>query len=270
MKTGKFILQLVIIFFLFSSCNTSRKVIYVQNAGSLIELDKSTLPSLSEMVIKNGDVLMITVSTVSPEAAAVFNPPFIADASRALSASTMTSTPSPLTYLVDDNGTIPFPVIGRISVVGKTKTQIEEFIRKSIFPKYVKEDPIVTLKVVNYKISILGEVARPGVYSTMNDRISIFEALALAGDMTIYGKRDNLLLIRENSVGRRESYRIDITDKNLIESPYYYLQQNDVLYIQPNRTKTNSTAIGSGEYMIFTILGSLLSVTSVVITLMRN
>jgi polysaccharide export outer membrane protein len=270
MGIRKFIYTSVVLLGLLYSCQSSKNVVYVQNAGSPIELGQSTLPTLPDMIVKNGDLLMITVSTITPEACAPFNPPMIADPTRTTGVfSSMTSSPVPLSYIVDNLGNITFPVLGKLSVVGQTKSQIEEMIRTLIYPRYLNENPIVTMREVNYKVSIMGEVTRPGVVMVSNERISIFEALAQAGDLTIYGCRDNVLLIREDLRGKRESFRIDLRDKKLIDSPYFYLQQNDVIYVTPNKSKTNSSAIGAGEYMIFTILGSLLSVTSLIFALIK-
>lgn len=261
---------LIVFIFLLSSCHTSKNVVYVQNAGVPIDLNKSVLPSLPELVVKNGDMLLITVSTVSPEASVPFNPPLITDPSRVVNVVSTTNSPTPLSYLVDDRGFITFPVIGKVLVSGLSRLQIEDLIKTSIYPRFIKEDPIITVRLTNYRISVLGEVIRPGVITTYNDRISIFEALALSGDLTIYGQRDNVLLIREDLKGKRETYRIDLRDKKLIESPYFYLQQNDVLYVQPNPSKTRSSSIGTGEYLLFTVVGSLISVTSLLYTIFRK
>ena len=262
---------LIVFIFLLSSCHTIKNVVYVQNAGVPIDLNKTVLPSLPELVVKNGDMLLITVSTISQEASVPFNPPLIADPSRVANiVVSTTNSPTPLSYLVDDRGFITFPVIGKVLVSGLSRLQIEDLIKTSIYPRFIKEDPIITVRLTNYRISVLGEVLKPGVITTYNDRISIFEALAQSGDLTIYGQRENVLLIREDLKGKRETYRIDLRDKKLIESPYFYLQQNDVLYVQPNASKTRSSSIGTGEYLLFTVVGSLISVTSLLYTIFRK
>lgn len=262
------LLSLIIIL---SACRSSQKVTYVQHVGESVNLGNGVQLTVPEIGVKMGDMLLITVSTISPEAAAPFNPPLISDPTRNVGQGmqSMNSVPVPLTYMVDEKGTINFPVLGRISVEGMTKSQIEEMIRSQLYPKYIKENPIVTMQMTNFRISVLGEVNRPGVYTAANQRISIMEVIAQAGDLTIYGKRDNVLLIREDIHGKRETYRLDLRDKNLISSPYYYLQQNDVVYVQPNPTKARSNMIGPGEYMIFTVIGTLVSITSLVVTLLK-
>lgn len=259
----------VVLILLFSACHSTKKVTYVQHVGETVNLGNGVQLTVPEIGVKMGDMLLITVSTISPEAAAPFNPPLIADPTRTTVLQSTSSVPLPLPYMVDENGTINFPVLGRISVQGMTKTQIEELIRSKLYPKYIKENPIVTMQMTNFRISVLGEVARPGVYTAANQRISIMEVIAQAGDLTIYGKRDNVLLIREDVHGKRETFRLDLRDKNLISSPFYYLQQNDVIYVQPNATKARSNMIGTGEYMIFTVIGTLVSITSLVVTLLK-
>ena len=134
----------------------------------------------------------------------------------------------------------------------------------------MKEEPIILIRYANYKVSVLGEVSRPNIYNINNERINIFEAVALAGDLTIYGRRDNVLLIRENNEGKRVSVRIDLRDAKLIDSPYYYLQQNDVIYVQPNNQKSRSTYIGQAETLSLSVISTLISITTLVVTLINN
>ena len=126
------------------------------------------------------------------------------------------------------------------------------------------------IRYANYRISVLGEVARPGLLNVNNERLSIFEAISMAGDLTIYGRRDNVLIIRENDKGERETVRIDLRDSKLIDSEYYYLQQNDVLYVQPNNQKSRSTFIGQAETLSLSVVSTLISITTLVVTLIRK
>jgi polysaccharide export outer membrane protein len=156
------------------------------------------------------------------------------------------------TYLVDNAGTIQFPVLGTLKVSGLNKNQVKEILYTKI-SEYAK-DPVINLRIVNYKVSVLGEVANPGSYTISSDRITIPEALALAGDMTLFGRRENVLLIRETE-GVKTTVRINMTDPNLLNSPYYYLTQNDVLYVEPNKRKIDSTAIGPNILAAISVLG---------------
>jgi polysaccharide export outer membrane protein len=128
---------------------------------------------------------------------------------------------------------------------------------------------MILIRYANFKVSLLGEVKSPNVYNIQNEKISIFEALALAGDLTIYGRRDNVLLIRENLDGNRENIRIDLGDARLIDSPYYYLQQNDVIYVQPNNPKSRSSALSSAETLTVSLVGTLISLTSLLVNILR-
>lgn len=255
---------------LLSSCQSYKKVIYVQDAGKAVDLSAAKQESLPAPVVKNGDQLMITVNTVSPEASASFNPPLVPDpAQSATQVNKTMSAPALLTYIVDANGEILFPILGRVKVAGMSKPQVEAAIHDRIYPKYVKEDPMVTLRFLSYKVAVLGEVARPGAVTTTGERITLFDALAQVGDLTIYGRRDNVLLIREDEKGKRETFRIDLTDGRLIDSPYYFLQQNDVVYVQPNKQKAHGASFGAGEQMTLSIIGSVVSVASLMIAVFK-
>jgi len=263
-------LKFLILLILFSSCGAYKRVVYVQSVGKPVDLSASKQITTPEIVFKNGDMLMITVSTVSPEASASFNPPLIADANQSVTEpNKMSFTSSLITYIVDINGEISFPVLGKIKVAGLKKSELEKFIKSSIYPRYIKEDPMIIVRLLNYRISVLGDVGRPGMYSFSNERITIFEALTNAGDLSVYGKRKDILLVREDGEGRRLTYRIDLTDPALIESSYYFLQQNDVIYVEPNGPKRRSSYFGVGESMTLGIIGTLLSVTSFMIAILR-
>lgn len=247
--------------FLLMSCQSSKRVAYVHNAGSSVVLSKSTLPTLPELIIKNGDNLKITIFTYESEVSAPFNGQASSESEKA-GASALSG------YLVDSRGEINFPVLGKLHVAGKTKNQVEEMIKNMISPHYVKEMPVVNVRVTNFKVTVLGDVAGNKIIPVSDDRITIMEALAQAGDLLITGRRDNVLLIRENTVGMRETYRIDLRDEHLIDSPFYYLQQNDLIYIEPNTRKSN---LGGMDYtQLYMIVGTLISVSSFAIFLFKQ
>ena len=143
-------------------------------------------------------------------------------------------------YLVDNEGKISFPVLGALTVGGLTKKQAEQLIVDKLKP-YMKENPIVTVRMVNYKISVIGEVARPGTFTISNEKVNLLEALAMAGDMTVYGLRDNVKLIREDANGKQQIVTLDLNNAETILSPYYWLQQNDIVYITPNKAKARNS-----------------------------
>ncbi|WP_240163741.1 polysaccharide biosynthesis/export family protein [Spirosoma taeanense] len=188
--------------------------------------------------IQPGDVLSVQVSSLNQEASSFFNPYTsfaIADRSVQPSASTSTTPLPPQNgYLVDNNGFIELPVLGKVNVSGQTVAQVKEQLRESL-KEFLKE-PTVNIRSLNFRISVMGEVTRPSLFTIPNEQITLLEALSLSGDITIYGRRDNVLLIREEN-GKRTFARIDLTRRDLFNSPYYYLHPNDVLYVEPGRAR---------------------------------
>ena len=256
------------------SCKSYEKVAYLQQAGTYTELSDSTQSPIPDPIIRIGDLLMITVNTTTPEAAVPFNLPLVpsGESSRSYAGgkdSYLSYGLGMQNYLVDAEGNLHLPVIGKIKAAGMTKIALTQTIKEAIFPRYLTEEPIILIRFVNFEVSVLGEVLRPGSFVIDNEKISLFEALALAGDMTIYGKRNTVLLIREEN-GKRETIRLDIRDKNLVNSPYFYLQQNDVIYVEPNNPKARSSAISSAESITISIVGTLISLTNLVISVLLS
>ena len=253
-----------------TGCGSYQQIAYVQEAGKRADLSENISSRVPETQIKVGDLLIITVNTNTPEAAVPFNLPIIptGEASTSYGATNLSYGLSLQNFLVDMEGNIEYPVIGRIQAAGMTRSALQDYIKKAIYPNYIKDEPIIMVRYLNFKISVLGEVARPGTFKIDNDKVSLFEALALAGDLTIYGNRPNVLLVRENN-GKRESYRIDLRDKDLIDSPFYYLQQNDVVYVEPNASRSRSSLIGSAESLSISIVGTLISLSSLIINILR-
>jgi polysaccharide biosynthesis/export protein len=260
------ILLIVLGVFSLSSCST-KKIAYLQGtSGSELKISDTAQASLYDARIKPKDLLTITVNTFDGEVSVPFNLLFPAG----YYTNHNTASESALQrYLVDNDGTIDFPVLGRLNVVGKTKSELENLLKEKLKP-YLKEDPVVNVRMVNYKISVMGEVNRPSTYTVTNEKVNVLEALAMAGDLTIYGKRDNVKLIRESDLGVRDIFTLDLTDPNLINSPYFYLQQNDVVYVEPNRTKKRSSHYSSMTGQILTGVSVAASVASLVITILRK
>ena len=266
-------------FILLVSCGTEKQILYLQDAGHPISLKDSTAALIPDPPLKIGDLLIILVNASTPEAALPFNLPLMPNP---ISGGTGSYDPSNATvsatgsvgsmqnYLVDTEGNIVFPVLGKIHVGGMTKGELSDYIKNQIHPRYIKEDPIISIRYANYRVSVLGEVNKPGVYPISNERISILEAIAWAGDLTLFGQRDNLLLIREGADGKRETVRIDLRNKNLVNSPYYYLQQNDVLYVQPNKPKTRSAGFSTAETLSISVVGTLISLASLIVIMVKK
>ena len=239
-------------------CTSYRNVPYLQNPESVNSYGDH-LP-LYDAKIMPKDLLTITVNTTDPQAAAPFNLTTQTAANVAQSANTY-SQPTLQQYLVSNEGMIDFPVVGRMKVGGLTKNEAEDMIRESLKP-YLREVPIVTVRMANYKISVLGEVARPGTFTVSNEKVNILEALAMAGDMTVYGVRDSLKLIREDETGLRQIISLNMNNADLVLSPYYYLKQNDILYVTPNKTKAKNSDIGNSTTLWFSATSILISLAS--------
>lgn len=252
---------------LFSSCTSYKNVPYLQQP-EIVNAYGQEIP-LYDATIMPKDLLSITVNTTDPIAAAPFNLTVQTQLNAALANNNYTTTqPSLQQYLVNNNGEIDFPVIGRIKVGGMTKNQAEDLIRQKLQP-YLKETPIVTVRMVNYKISVLGEVARPGSFTVTNEKVNVLEALAMAGDMTVYGIRTNVKLVREDAEGKRNIITLDLTDSQLITSPYFYLKQNDIIYVTPNKTKAKSSDIGTTTTTWISATSILISLASLIVNIVR-
>lgn len=260
----------VLIFF--ASCKNFEKVVYLQHAGTPAILSSDEQHPIPEPIIREGDLLVITINTNTPEAAVPFNLPLVPGnvvTTYSIRGSNNLSYGLGLqNYLVDTRGMLTFPVLGELKVAGLSKRELAEQLTQKMYPKYLTETPIVLIRIANYRISVLGEVARPGTYQIDSERVNILEALALAGDMTIFGNRADVLLVREIN-GLRESKRIDLRDKNLIYSPYYYLQQNDVLYIEPNAPRQRAASISAAETLSISVVGTLISLTTLLINILK-
>ena len=247
------------------SCGSTKNVAYFQNADS-ISLAASRM--LYEAKIMPKDELTITVITTDPKAAMPFN----------LSVSQTLGTGGQLSYgsgslqgyLVDNDGNIEFPVVGTLHVGGLTKKQAEDLIKSKVKPYLAEnENPIVTVRMGSYHVSVLGEVEKPGIIYAPQEKMSVLEALAQCGDLTIYGKRENVMLIREDAQGEKHIHYLNLNDANIINSPYFYLQQNDVIYVEPNKVKAQNSAIGSATSLWFSAVSILTSVASLVVNILR-
>lgn len=171
---------------------------------------------------------------------------------------------------MDNDGNIEFPIVGTLHVGGLTKNQCENLIKGKVKPYLATtENPIVTVRMASYRVVVTGEVNRPSVISVPQEKMSVIEALAQAGDLTIYGKRENVLLIREDAQGEKHVHRLNLNDANIINSPYFYLQQNDVLYVEPNKVKAQNSAIGQSTTLWFSATSILVSIAALIVNILR-
>jgi polysaccharide export outer membrane protein len=238
-----------LVVFLLFSCASRKDVVYYQGVDGMAPQEKS---NSYEIKIQPDDLLMIVVSAEDPESVAAFN---LGSTSGSSGASGQQSAQS---YMVDSSGNIEFPILGTLKVGGLSRSELLGLLQQKI-RVYVK-NPIINLRITNFKVAVQGEVASPGVYPISSDRVTLIEALSMAGDLTLFGKRNNILIIRENE-GIKSFNRVDITKTDFMNSSFYYLAQNDVVYVEPNKAKIGGSAIGASTSLIF-------SVTSVLITVM--
>ena len=260
------LLPCLIAVFLLASCQSYKKVPYLQDAEVVKNVNQQE--SLYDAKILPKDLITIMVSCTSPELAVPFN--LTVANSTNISAGNMLLTSQPVLqpYLVDNEGKINFPVLGELKVGGLTKREAEQLVVERL-KSYITETPIVTVRMVNYKISVLGEVTRPGTFTISNEKVNLLEALAMAGDMTVWGVRDNVKLIREGADGKQEIITLDLNSAETILSPYYWLQQNDIVYVTPNKAKARNSDIGNSTSLWFSATSILVSLASLLVTIFK-
>jgi len=253
----------ILIVLLLDSCVSHKHVAYFENADSIhIE----SVAHRYDARIMPKDLLIITVNTVNKSASQPFNLTVFAPSG----GNQITTQPALQSYLVDSDGNIEFPIVGTIKVGGLTKKEAEQKILGLIQPYMSEaEKPIVTVRLSSFSISVLGEVNSPGDFMVSRERISVLQALALARDMTIYGVRDNVKLIREDAEGRKTIHTLNLNDANIVNSPYYYLQQNDVIYVEPNKAKSQNSSIGNMTTLWFSATSIIVSVASLLVNIFR-
>ena len=218
-----------------ASCTSYKKVPYLQNSKDLDTLEQQV--AVYEPIIQPNDMLNIVVNSNQEQKAAM--------AYNLTSGSLNSTTSQPmLDYVVDTKGCVNIPNVGEVRLAGLTIPQAENLILDKIKGSFAVP-PVVIVRFVDYKISVLGEVVSPGPYNSKDGKITILQALASAGDLTVYGKRDNVKIIREETNGEKKVYEVDLNDASLLTSPLYYLQQNDVVYVTPNKTKARGSDVST-------------------------
>jgi polysaccharide export outer membrane protein len=252
--------------FLLLSCGTSKKtqkeILYLQDIDSI----KNQQVRVPELKIEKGDMLSILVYSDNSDATVLFNQPQLGGASQVSGGGTSgAGSGSILGYLVDEKGEIYFHSLGKIKVEGMTKLELSEFLISKL-SKYL-QNPYISLRFMNTRITVLGEVKSPGTLNIPDKKVSILDAIGLAGDLTIFGRRDNIVVVREEN-GIRTSGRLDIRRSDVFLSPYYYLQQNDIVYVEPSRKKPAA----NDQILVRNIglVASILSVVTIILTLITR
>lgn len=267
MQTKKFftLLHFVIFTLFLSSCVSTKKINYFDNKD---EINTALSKTLYDARIMPKDILQIQVFTMTPEAALPFNLMKLTGGS--ISTTSSTGQGTVYDYLVDNDGNIEYPVLGTLHLGGLSKTEAENLIKDKIKPYLAEsENVVVHVRMMNYKYAILGGVNRPGVFTTPNEKVSILEAIAQAGDLTTFAYRDRIFLIRENAEGQKDFHQLDINDANIINSPYYYLQQNDVIYVEQKKVQARNAFISANTSIWLSITSSLMSIATFIIALSK-
>ncbi|SHJ00580.1 polysaccharide biosynthesis/export family protein [Flavobacterium terrae] len=246
---------------LITSCSQQKKITYYQNVDQISTFNGSSF----EPTIQPDDLLMIIVSAPDQEAAAPFN--LTSENIPTPNGQAYTAARQQQLYLVDKNGLVDFPVLGQLQFGGLTKTEVIEQLKEKLL-KYLK-NPIVNIRIMNFKFTVQGEVTRPGSYPINSERVTLIEALSMAGDLTIYGKRNNIVVVRELN-GKKSIGRVDITKADFINSPYYYLSQNDLIYVEPNNAKSSASTFNQNTGVWISIASLVSSAIFSIILINKN
>lgn len=241
-----------------TSCATRKEMVYFQD-GPLLTTDVNNMNT--ELVYQPNDLITIDINGADPETVQPFKLPPVTFEEN-ISPLNVQGTLRVQAYLIDINGNIDFPSLGTLKIAGMTRSQTTTFFKEKL-SDFIK-DPIVNIRLANFSISVLGEVNRPGVYTVQDERLSLSEALGLAGDLTNNGKRDNIFLIREVD-GEKRFANLDLTSVNIVNSPLYYLKQNDVIYVEPNKAKIRSSTFNPNTAIVISAISTLATIAAILI-----
>ena len=265
---GNIFLALVIIgvTLLNLSCSSIKNVKYFTDIPDTARYTLLNKLNYVDPLIQPDDIMSINIQVTDPTATQVIATGNVSNSAVGSTTAGSTGSQTINGYLVDESGNVEIPVLGKVKLKGLTTEQAREVVRARA-SLYFK-DPTINVRFANFRITVLGEVAKPATYVVPNEKITILDALGLAGDLTIYGRRDNVLLIRQYDDGRRETIRLDLTKSSVLNSPYYYLRQNDYIYVEPTKAKiVSSDAIQNRNISIITAIGaSLISVIAILLS----
>ncbi len=249
---------------LMASCTSYKKVPYLQNSKEFEPSGQQA--KLYEPIIQPQDMLTITVvNSQDPQTAMSYNLVMPVDKNMVGS---LTTQPALQNYIVDTEGCVDIPNVGKVHIAGMTLPAAEDLILSKVEGAFAVP-PTVTIRFVDYNISVLGEVTAPGTYTIKDGKVNILEALALAKDLTVYGVRENVKIVREDANGAKSVHEVNLNDASLLNSPYYYLQQNDVVYVTPNKSKAKNSDIGSSTSLWFSGTSIAISLVSLLINILN-
>lgn len=243
----------VLVLFVLSGCTSIKNITYFKNIDNV---DLQATSSLYDVRIMPKDELAISVFTTDPKASELFN----------LSGSAGGSG-----YLVNNDGEINFPILGKLKVTGMTKEECQDMIVDRLKAYLAEsENPIVTVRMSSFHFTVLGEVGSPGIKTVTTEKMNVLEAIALSGDLTIYGHRDNIILIREDENGKRSLHRLNVNDANIVNSPYFYVKQNDIYYVEPYSIKARNAFVSANTSLWFTLVGVVTSIATLVTLIIKK
>ena len=249
-----------------TSCATHKKISYFQDLESGISAQKVSIPL--EIKIQPDDKISILVNSKNPQLVELFNLPYVARQIGQLSGTANSQGVSG--YTVDADGNIDFPVLGKIHIAGKSRAEVAAFIKNELITQNLVNDPVATVEFMNLTVSVMGEVSSPGRYNIDKDKMSILEVLSMAGDLTIYGRRDNVLVLRQEG-GEQRAYTVNLTSADqLYTSPVYFMQQNDIVYVEPNDTKSRQSTVNGNNVRSTSFWLSLASLLTTIAVLIFN
>lgn len=274
MKSHYTIIVFIASLLLFASCATNKQVSYFQDLQDAQDTTAQQAPTAPEIRLRPEDKISIIVNSKDPELTTLFNLPYTARTLGSTNDVNYNTNHGTSGYIVKADGTIDFPVLGTVSAAGKTRDELSAYIKNELITRNLVNDPVVTVEFVNLQFSVMGEVKSPGTYKIDRDRMTILDALSKAGDMTINGRRDNVLVLRPDSVGKLTAYHVDMRSfQDVQNSPVYYLHQNDYVYVEPNKKKANESTVNgntvrSASFWI-SIVSLLSSLATTVTVIMR-
>lgn len=256
-KNKSFSLFLFVLILVLSSCGSTKNVPYFQDISAL---DKSYLANtavFTEPKIQSDDIISISIFTIDPNTSMIVNQVGTQAINSSITgqSNNIGATQSTAGFLVDKNGEIDLSIIGKVKISGLTTTAAKDLIKERASSAF--KDPNVQVRFANFKVTVLGEVSRPAAYTVLNEKVSVLDALGLAGDLTIYGKRENVLLIRDYD-GKKEFARLNLNSSELFNSPFFYLKQNDVIYVEPSQGK--AATLNQARTQTIAIIGTALTV----------
>jgi len=271
-KLTLFIIAIIV----FASCNTSKKITYFQDIQKYMDTSKVVEQPAPEIRLRPEDKISIIVNSKDPELAALFNLPYTTRIVGSTSEST-NSNHGASGYIIKGDGTIDFPVLGSVMAAGKTRDELAAYIKSELISRNFVNDPVVTIEFQNLKFSVMGEVNSPNTYKITRDRVTLLDAISMAGDLTISGRRDNVLVLRPDSIGKMTAYTVDMRSfENVQNSPVYYIHQNDYIYVEPNKKRANQSTVNANTVQsasfwisVVSFLASIASTVSVIVTRAR-